>query len=84
MVGGRLQVFPMTEAEHQEYARLRQKWEDTKGTPEHHAADWDLGQFFYQRTKRLVEEDKRKHPKAKRNQPKPVDLPPAPYEGIVD
>lgn len=65
-------------------AALRKRWYSTLGTPDHDQVNKELADYVYTRTQRLVEEDRRKHPKAKRNAPKgseskktpvPEDLP---------
>lgn len=52
-----------------EEARLRQRWHDTVGTPEHAVADRLLSNYLWKRTEADIAEDRRKHPKAKRNLP---------------
>lgn len=51
-----------------EEQRLREIWYATRGTPEHRSANEQLSAYLWKRTCAEIETDRRKHPKAKRNQ----------------
>lgn len=55
-------------------ARLRDKFHQTKGKPGHAQAEFELSSYLWKRTEREIAEDRRKHPKARRNQGKPDGL----------
>lgn len=67
---------------------MRKNWHDTKKRAEenpspdstlaHVQADRELSSYLWNRAKAEVEEDRRKHPRAKRNAPKPCDIEPRP------
>ena len=60
-------------------AELRARWHATKGDPASHAeVHKELSDYLWDRAMRSIEEDRKKHPKAKRNQPvpSPVSGPP--------
>lgn len=63
MAGHRFLTAPDPE-EH----RLRVAWYETLGTPQHKLADSRLAAYLWKRAQAEVAEDRRKHPKAKRNQ----------------
>lgn len=64
-------------------ARLRQAWHDARSamdaeyTPdnvrEFHEAHATLSRYLWSRVEADIAEDRKRHPKAKRNQPKPAD-----------
>lgn len=52
-------------------ATLRANWYAARGTASFARADAKLSAYLWQRTEREVAADRKRHPKAKRNQPKP-------------
>ena len=59
-----------------EEMRLRELWYETRDTdPQKHArVHQQLSDYLWDRANRIVAEDRAKHPKAKRNQPKNSEL----------
>lgn len=57
--------------------KLREAWYNTTGA-EHERAQDELAAYIWKRTQAIVAEDRKRHPKAKRNQTMAADAEPRP------